>query len=130
MVFHKWLGWGMIRGVISQSPPRYAVEFDEEFCEAYDCDGLCDEERGSYVFEERLLTSDSLLSYLCCDIKEEINGLKTVWKDLTLWGKFLLTVVFIISIPNMVYVTLKDKYKFIIGKGIYKVINIFRIYKE
>ena len=88
-MFHKELGWGTVKSIVSQALLRYAVEFDEEFDEAYDCDGLCDPERGSWVFERNLLKSDSLLSYLLHDMKEEIRSIKAVWKVLTLWGKIL-----------------------------------------
>lgn len=129
-VFHKELGWGTVKSIVSQALLRYAVEFDEEFDEAYDCDGLCDPERGSWVFERNLLKSDSLLSYLLHDMKEEIRSIKAVWKVLTLWGKILHAIVFTLCIPPMMFETLGDKYKRTIDKGIYKVIHIFRIYKE
>lgn len=130
-VFHKELGWGVVRGVANGfSSSRYAVEFDEEFAEAYDCDGLCDKERGSWVFERNLLDSDSLLSYLCHDIKEEIEDIRVQWRTLTLWGKFLYIIVFMLWIPVITYVTLNDKYMRVIDRAIDKVIHIFRIYKE
>ena len=129
-VFHKELGWGTVKGVSSPVLSRYAVEFDEEFDEAYDCDGLCDPERGSWVFERNLLTSDSFLSYLLHDIKEEVRSIKAVRKNLTLWGKFLYAIAFMLWIPVITCANLDDKYANDIGKAADKVIRIFRIYKE
>ena len=129
-VFHKELGWGTVKGVSSPVLSSYAVEFDEEFDEAYGCEGLCDEERGLWVFEDRLLMSDSFLSYLLHDIKEEVRSIKEVWKNLTLWGKFLHAIAFMLWIPVITCATLDDKYANDIGKAADKVIRIFRIYKE
>lgn len=129
-VFHKELGWGAVKGVTSQALLRYAVEFDEEFDGAYGCDGLCNEERGSYVFERNLLGSDSFLNYLYHDIKQEFGDAKSVLRKLTLWGKFLYIVFGTLYVPLVMWGALKTKYEHSVDKVIYKIIHIFRIYKE
>lgn len=129
-VFHKELGWGTVKGVTSQALLRYAVEFDEEFDGAYGCDGFCDEERGSCVFERNLLSSDSFLDYLRHDMKQEFGNAKSVLGKLTLWGKFLYIVLGILHVPLVMLGTLKTKYEHSVDRFIYKIIHIFRIYKE
>lgn len=133
-VFHKELGWGTVKRPNSLCLPEYEVEFDEEFDEEFAgaCRrvGMRDWEKVAYVSEERLLTSDSFLSYLLHDIKGEVRSIKAVWKNLTLWGKFLYTIVFILWVPSIMFVILEDKCEKTINKGICKVIHIFRIYKE
>lgn len=133
-VFHKELGWGTVNRPNSLGLPEYEVEFDEEFDEefsgAYRCVGMSDWEKVAYVSEDRLLMSDSFLSYLLHDIKEEVRSIKAVWKNLTLWGKFLHAIAFMLWIPVITCATLDDKYANDIGKAADKVIRIFRIYKE
>lgn len=129
-VFHKELGWGTVRSIVSQFLSQYAVEFDEEFDGAYDCDGLCDSERGSWVLERNLLSSDSFLDYLRHDMKHEFGNAKSVLEKLTLWGKFLYIVLGILHAPMVMLGTLKTKYERTIDKVIYRIIHIFRIYKE
>jgi len=129
-VFHKELGWGTVKGVSSPVLSRYAVEFDEEFEEAYGCEGLCDKERGLWVFEGNLLSSGSFLNYLHHDMKQGFGDAKSVLKKLTLWGKFLYIVLGILYVPLVMLGTLKTKYEHSVDKVIYRIIHIFRIYKE
>lgn len=129
-VFHREFGLGTVRSIVSQVLPQYAVEFDEEFDGAYDCDGLCDSERSLCVYEWNLLKLDSLLSYLLHDMKEKFRSVKRGWNILTLWGKIIYVIAFVLCILLIMFETLMNKYERVIDKGIYKVIHIFRIHKE
>ena len=134
-VFHKELGWGVVRGVASGfSSLRYAVEFDEEFSWAISCEGLCKRDYGAYISEFNLSKSDSLWNDIKLRVGREIRDLKANWHNLTTWGKFFLVGMIVLLFPYLVEDCISERIfnriKRLVGNTHKKLSRIFRIYKE
>lgn len=140
-VFHKNLGWGIVRGVDDSSCLPYAIETEIAYCWAHDCDGLCKDGHGFWYAESVWSRSDSLWNDIRPIIREAICIIREEWNKLTLWGKFFFPACVMVFLPIAVGDSILGRF----GSGIEKLCDkfieigddaekklayIFRIYKE